>query len=230
MATSTFDPTAPPPNFAFQTQQLMRAYNQSLIALNAKKSNTLSQYGFLPGADYNTSGNIPDYSQINVDPNQQHGIYRDELTTEANMLDASQNGPDRGFSGGVANQAARAAQQAVAGRQNTFQQNLQQTLGGFNQEAGGDLFNYQQANREVSNNATDYAGQEAAWRALNATSAPSTVSIPGASGGGSTSIKPVQVISPLNDTGGAKAAAAARSAGTAPTTKYNTFAGLGHNT
>lgn len=208
----------------------MRLYNQNLIGLNQKKSNTLSQYGFLPGADYNTSGNIPDYSQINVDPNQQHGIYRDELTTEANMLDASDNGPDRGFTGGVSNQAKRAAQQAVAGRQNTFQQNLQQTLGGFNQEASSDLFNYQQGNREISNNALDYAGQFAAWQALNSTGTPSTVSIPGASGGGSTSIRPVQVISPLNDTGGAKAAAAARSSGTAPTSQYNVFAGLGHNT
>lgn len=227
---AAFDPTMPAPNFAFQTQQLMRLYNQGLIGLNAKKGNTMAQYGFLNTPDYNTSGNVGDFSNIQVDPNQQHGLYRDELTTEANMLDSAENGPDRGFSGGVSNQASRAAQQAVAGRQNTFQQNLQQTLGGFNQEAGNDLFNYSQGNREVSNNAADYAGQEAAWRALNATSAPTTASVPGASGGGTTSIRPITVISPLNDTGGAKAAAAARSAGTAPTTKYNVFAGLGHNT
>lgn len=193
-SSSTFDPTQVAPSWDEQRNALMRAYNQNLIQLNASKNNTMNQYGFLNTPDYNTAGNIGDFSNLQVNPNSQHGLYRDELTTEANMLDASQNGPSRGFTGGVANQAQRAAQQAVAGRQNTFQQNLQQTLGGFNQTAGNDLFNYQEGATGISNNARDYAGSEALWRATNNTS----VSVPGASGGGSTPIQPVNV-TPLSN-------------------------------
>lgn len=229
-SSSTFDPTQIAPNWDAQKSALMRLYNQNLIGLNAKKNNTLAQQGLLNTPDYNTTGNIPDFGSLQVNPNSQYGGYRDELLTEANMLDSADNGPDRGFSGGVANQAKRVAQQAVGQRQSSYQQSLQQTLGGFNLEAGQDQFNYNEGITGISNNARDYAGSQALWAATNATSAPATASVPGASGGGTTSINPIQVISPLNDTGGAKAAAAARSAGTAPTNKYNVFANLGHQT
>lgn len=230
MATAaTFDPTQIAPAWEDQRNSLMRIYNQNLINLNLKKNQTLSQQGLLPTQDYNTSGNIPDFGSLNVDPNSQFGGYRNELKSEADMLDAAQGGPDRGFGvgGGVSNQASRAAQQAVGARQSSYQQSLQQTLGNFNNEASNDLFSYQQGSNDISNNARDYAANEALWRATNATAAPTTAVVPGASGGGSTSIRPIQVISPLNDTGGAKAAAAARSG---ITTAYNVFGNLGHNT
>src|SRR5882672_323942 len=179
---TAFDPTQIAPDWGAQKDTLNRMYQQGLINLNARKGNLFSQQGFLNNGAYNTNGNSLDFSNLQVDPNQQFGGYRNELTSEANMLDQAQNGPDRGFSGGLANQASRYAQQAVQGRQTAYQQNLQQELGGLNQEAANQSFNYGEGIRNVNQNATEYAGGQALWAATNAT-APYVV--PGASGGGS---------------------------------------------
>lgn len=180
---ATFDPTQIAPDWDFQRQQLARNYQQGLINLNAQKNNLFAQYGFLNSPDFTTSGQPVDFSNLQVDPNQQYGAYRNELKTEADALDAAQNGPSRGFSGGLSNQAYRAAQQAVGARQTAFQQNLQQNLGNLNLSAGNQNFNYQQGMNQVGADQAQYAGSQALWQALNPT-APATV--PGASGGGST--------------------------------------------
>ena len=180
---AVFDPTQIAPNWNAQRDALNRMYQQGLINLNAKKGNLLAQYGFQNTPDYTTSGNIGDFSNLQVDPNQQYGAYRNELTSEANALDAADNGPDRGFSGGLANQAGAYAKRAVASRQAGFMQNLQQQLGGLNQEAGNDQFNYNEGNQGISDNAKQYAGSQALWQAMQPT-APAPVA--GISGGGST--------------------------------------------
>lgn len=168
----------------------MRAYNSGLINLNASKNQYFANQGLLNPGDYTTSGNSVDFSKLSVDPNQQFGGYRNELKTEADMLDAADNGPDRGFSGGLSQQAARTAQQAVGARQTSYQQNLQSTLGNYNQAASNDLFNYQEGSSQISSNAKEYAANEALWQATNPTAAPGSYVVPGSSGGGSTPIKP----------------------------------------
>lgn len=186
---AAYDPTQIAPDWQAQKDALSRAYNQGLINLNSKKGNLFSQYGFLNNGSYNTSGNSLDFANLSVDPNQQHGAYRDELKTEADALDAAQNGPDRGFSGGLSNQASAYAKQAVQGRQTAFQQNLQQQLGGLNLEAGNDSFNYNEGITGINQNATEYAANQALWQATNPTG---SYVVPGASGGGSTPTTPVQ--------------------------------------
>lgn len=187
---SYFDSTQIAPDWDAQKAALGRMYQQGLINLNAKKGNLMAQYGFKNTADYTNNGQTQDFSNLQVDPNQEYGAYRNELKTEADMMDAADNGPDRGFSGGLANQAASFAKKAAAGRQTGFMQNLQQQLGGFNLEAGNDQFNYNEGMGQISANATQYAGSEALWRATQATAAAPVV-VPGASGGGSTPIKPM---------------------------------------
>lgn len=188
-----FDPTQISPDFDAQRQALARAYQAGLINLNAKKGSLMSQYGFLNNGSYDASGKGLDFSNLQVDPNQQHGAYRDELQSEANMLDAAQNGPDRGFSGGLSNQASQYAKQAVQGRQTTFQQSLQQQLGNYNQEAGTQAFNYGEGLQGVAQSQAEYAGGEALWAATNPTGA---YTVPGASGGGSTPITPQPIAQP----------------------------------
>lgn len=188
---AVFDPTQIAPDWDAQRKALGRMYSQGLINLNAKKNNTMAQYGFLNTPDFSQGGGNVDFSNLQVDPNQQYGAYRNELKSEADMMDAADNGPDRGFSGGLANQAGDYAKKAAAARQSGFMQNLQQTLGGFNQEAGNDQFQYNEGLNDVSTNATQYAGSEALWRATNPTGGQA--SVPGASGGGTTPIKPVAV-------------------------------------
>jgi hypothetical protein len=191
---TAFDPTQIAPDWDAQKATLNRMYNQGLINLNAKKGNLMSQYGFLNKGNFDTSGNAVDFANLQVDPNQEYGAYRNELRDEANTLDAAQNGPDRGFSGGLANQASRTAQQAVKARQTGFQQNLQQQLGGLNTEAGNDFFNYNEGLAGVDTNQKEYAGGEGLWRALNETAAPpAPVVVPGASGGGRTPLTPQAV-------------------------------------
>ncbi len=184
---TAFDPAQIAPDWQSQKDALSRAYQQGLINLNARKGNLMSQYGFLNNGSYDTSGNALDFANLSVDPNQQYGAYRNELKSEADQLDAADNGPDRGFSGGLSNQAKRTAQQAVQGRQTAFQQNLQQQLGNLNLDAGNQSFNYGEGIRNVNQNATEYAGGQALWQAANPTG---SYVVPGASGGGSTPIKP----------------------------------------
>lgn len=190
-----FDPTSIAPDWDAQKSALNRMYQAGLINLNAKKGNLFSQQGFLNNGSYNTSGNSLDFSNLQVDPNQQFGGYRNELKSEADMLDSADNGPDRGFSGGVANQARRTAQQAVNSRQTAYQQNLQSQLGNLNLEAGNQSFNYGEGIRGVDTNAKEYAGSAALWAATNATA---SYVVPGASGGGSTPIKPQTAAGPFS--------------------------------
>lgn len=194
---ATYDPTQAAPNFGAQQAALMRAYQSGIISLNASKGNYFAQQGLLNTGNYTTAGgDQQNFANLQVDPLQEHGGYRDELKAEADMLDASENGPDRGFSGGLANQAKATAQRAVAGRQTRYQQNLQQTLGNLNLQAGQLGNDYAANYNQIGANAADYASQQALWQGTNDTSAPAapqTYSVPGASGGGSTPLTPQAV-------------------------------------
>ncbi len=190
-----FDPYSIAPDWQAQKDTLKRMYDQGLINLNAKKGNMMAQYGFQNQGAYGSDGKPLDFSNIQVDPNQQHGLYRDELKTEADMMDAADNGPSRGFSGGLANQASNAAKFAAQGRQTRFQQQLQQGLGGLNLEAGNQSFAYGEGIRSVDDNAKEYGANQALWQATNPTG---SYVVPGASGGGSVATTPSGGATPLS--------------------------------
>lgn len=193
MANNAYDPFSIAPDWDAQKEALHRAYKQGLINLDAKKGNLFAQQGLKNKGSYSSDGRAIDFSNLEVDPNQEHGGYRDELKTEADMLDAADNGPSRGFSGGVANQAARTAKIAVAGRQNSYQQNLQQALGNMNMEAGNQAFNYAEGVGGINQNAAEYGANQAAYNLLNA-----PIVVPGASGGGSVPTTPSGGATPLS--------------------------------
>lgn len=185
---AAYDPLQISPDFNAQKQALARAYNSGLINLNASKNQLFANQGLLNPGDYTNSGNSIDFSKLSVDPNSQYGGYRDELQTEADMLDkADEAGSGRGFSGGLSQQASRTARQAVGSRQTAYQQNLQSQLGNLNLQAGNQNFQYNEGITGVNNNAAEYGANAALWQGLNPTAA---YSVPGASGGGSTPIKP----------------------------------------
>ena len=190
-----FDPYSIAPDWQAQRDTLNRAYQQGLINLNAKKGNMMAQYGFQNKGIYGNNGNSLSFSDLEVDPNQQHGLYRDELKTEADMLDRADNAPSRGFSGGLANQASNAAKFAAQGRQTQFQQQLQQGLGGLNQEAGNLLFGVNEGQEAISQNAGEYGANQALWQATNPTG---SYVVPGASGGGSVATTPSGGATPLS--------------------------------
>jgi hypothetical protein len=190
---AAYDPASIAPDWAAQRDALARAYKQGLIGLNSSKNSLFAQQGLLNSADYTTDGKPVDFSSIQVDPNQQYGGYRNELDVEADAMDAADNGPSRGFSGGLANQASAAAKRYAQGRQVQYQQGLQQQLGNFNQQAGNQSFQYGEGLTQIGNNAKEYAANEQAWRLLNAPS-----QVPGASGGGSTPITPMGSAAPLS--------------------------------
>lgn len=190
-----FDPYSVAPDWQSQRDALNRAYQQGLINLNAKKGNIFAQQGFLNTGTYGNNGNSLDFSNLQVDPNQEHGGYRDELKSEADMLDQADNGPDRGFSGGLSQQASAAAKKAVASRQTGYQQNLQQTLGGLNMESNNLLFNVNEGQQAITDNAREYAANEALWQATNPTG---SYVVPGASGGGAVPITPSGGSTPLS--------------------------------
>lgn len=120
---------------------------------------------------------------VNKDNKSGFGGYRDELTAEANAMDAADNRPNRGFTGGLSNQARAAAQQAVARSQNQFTQGYNQFAGGFNvagQQSQGDT---NQSLGGILQNQAEYKSNEALWQ-----STIPTEYTPGISGGGSTPV------------------------------------------
>lgn len=194
---TAYDPYSIAPDFAGQKGALLKAYQSGLLSLNATKDNIFAQQGLLNTGNYSTAGgDQQSFANLQVDPNQQYGGYRNELQTEANMLDAADNGPDRGFGGPLTNQAKATAQKAVGARQTAYQQNLQQTLGNLNLQAGQLGNNYAEGYNQVGTNAAEYAANQALWQGMNPTAAPEapqTYSVPGASGGGSTPLTPQAV-------------------------------------
>lgn len=218
-----FDPYAMTPNWAAQGGDVVNAWKQAIAKLNFQKNTVMDKYGFKSEGDVNpqwveynpdgtvkgvgATGGMTGVNQINdfVGKDNQTGIggFRDELTAEANMMDAADNGPSRGFSGGLSNQAGAAARQAATRAQQGFTQGYNQFAAGVNQ-SGLETTNSANTNiGTITQNQTDWASNEAAWQST----IPSYTA--GVSGGGTTPI-------------GAKGAAvnAARSMGYGVNTGY----------
>lgn len=200
---AAFDPYGIQPDWATQGGDVVGAWKQALAKLNFQKNTIMDKYGFksegnvdVGSVSYNPDGTVQGVTakggmtganQINdfVGKDNQSGIggFRDELTAEANMMDAADNGPSRGFSGGLSNQAGAAARQAATRAQQGFTQ-------GYNQFAAG----VNQSGLETTNNANSNLGvigqNQANWAANQAafysTLPASTAYTPGVSGGGAT--------------------------------------------
>lgn len=203
---AAFDPYAISPDFASQGGDVVTAWQRALAKLNFDKNNVLQKYGFGQQGDLSGSGNLnPDgtYKSTNLsgglnavgnisgfvgmDNKSGQGAYRDELTAEANALNVADNGPNRGFSGGLANQAKAAAQLAVNRSQSQFTQGYNQFTGGFNiagQQSQGEA---NQSLGGILRNQAEYKANEALWQStLPAPVDPNTTYTPGISGGGAT--------------------------------------------
>lgn len=201
--TTQFDPYGIAPDFAGQGSGVVTAWQRALAKLNLNKNQAMQQYGFNSTGDFAGSGNMnPDGTFgstgltgglnavngisdfVSMDNKTGQGGYRNELTAEANALDAADNGPDRGFSGGLANQAHAAAQRAVTASQSQFTQ-------GYNQFAGNFNIAGQQSQGEANAGLTGILADQANWGANEAmwqSSIPVDTYTPGVSGGGSTPI------------------------------------------
>lgn len=204
---AAFDPYGISPDFAGQGSQAVTAWQQALAKLNFQKNNVMDKYGFtsvgngdISGtAQYNTDGTaksvnatgglngvngISDFAAM--DNKSGYGGFRDELNSESAALDAANNGPSRGFSGGLSNQAAAAAQQAVARSQQGFTQGYNQFASGFDQAGLESTNSTNSGLGTILQNQAEYGAQEAAWQSSIPAAAPTYT--PGVSGGGSTPI------------------------------------------
>lgn len=211
---TAFDPYGIQPDFAGQGTGVLTAWQRALNKLNLNKNMALQQYGFNAAGDLagegvmNSDGTfrstnmggglnaVKDISDFaSMDNKSGRGGFRNELTNEANLLDATDNGPDRGFTGGLANQAHAAAQRAVTSSQQQFTEGYNQFAGNFNiagQQSQGE------ANAGLSGILADQANwgvQEAMWQST----IPTDTYTPGVSGGGSTPIGAKSVSSIINN-------------------------------
>jgi len=196
-----FDPYAGQPNWQQQGTDVLSAWQRALANLNFQKTNVMSKYGFNNEGDFSGSGNLnPDgtYKDTNLtggmagvtnfsefagkDNKSGQGGFRDELNMENDALTAADNAAgSRGFSGGLANQAKTAAQNAVNRSQFQFTQGYNQFAGGFNIAGQNSQADTNQQFGSILQNQTEYKAGEAAWQS----SLPKDV-VSGISGGGST--------------------------------------------
>lgn len=201
MATQ-FDPYGIAPDWAAQGGDVVTAWQRALAKFNLGKNNTLQQYGFNQEGDFSGSGNLnPDgtYASTNLsgglnavgsfdqfankDNKSGFGGFRDELNAENTMLANADNGPNMGYSGGLANQRKAAAQAAVNNRQNQFTQGYNQFAGNFNIAGQDSQAATNTGLSGILRDQTNWNANEAAWRAT----IPAEVAYtPGVSGGGST--------------------------------------------
>lgn len=198
---AAFDPYQIKPDFQGQSSQVVTAYQQALARMNYQKNSALQQYGFNASGDLSGSGNmysdgtfananlsgglagvngISDFAAM--DNKSGFGGFRDELNNEANALDKADSGPDRGFSGGLANQAHAAAQQAVNRSQNQFTQGYNQFAGNFNIGAQGAQQQTNQSLQSILGAQAEWGANESLWQSTLPTYTA------GISGGGSTPI------------------------------------------
>lgn len=197
-----FDPYGIQPDWAQQGSDQVTAWQQALAKLNYQKNSVLDRYGFTSegnvtgSAQYNPDGTVKSATAaggltgvnditgfVGKDNKTGYGGFRDELTSEANMMDAASNGPSRGFSGGLANQASSAAKAAAQRMQQGFTQGYNQFAAGVNQ-SGLEATNSVNTNLgSILQNQTNWGANEAAWR-----STLPTVYTAGVSGGGSTPV------------------------------------------
>lgn len=199
---AAFDPYGIAPDFASQGGDVVAAWKQALDKLNFQKNTIMDKYGFksegnvgVDSVTYNPDGTVQGVkanggmtgvNQINdfVGKDNQSGIggFRDELTAEANMMDAANNGPSRGFSGGLSNQAGAAARQAATRAQQGFTQGYNQFAAGVNQSGLETTNSANSSLGVIGQNQANWAANQAAWQ--------STIPAytPGISGGGATPI------------------------------------------
>ncbi len=200
---TAFDPTQASPDFHNIGESAVTAWQQALARLNFQKNTVMDKYGFSHAGDltqggvsyngaHNASGvnttggvsNVGDFSQFaGLDNLTGSGGFRDELMAENNALNAADNRPDRGFTGGLSNQAKAAAQMAVKRSQQNFTTGYNTFGSGINQ-AGADAGNT--TNLALGTNNADqaqYAGSEGLWRA---TLPVEQTYVAGISGGGTT--------------------------------------------
>lgn len=107
------------------------AYQQALAALNAKRSGTLRQYGYLGDID-STSGTV---KNVRVDPTNPYGALQSLLRSSALASEDARDAAEaRGLHGGLAHKAESRVRYEHGRQSAALGSSLTSTLGGYQQE------------------------------------------------------------------------------------------------
>ena len=126
-----------------------RAYEQALSQINSQRSQTLQQYGFMPGADGNAV----------IDPSNPYGLMQQTYLTNQQEADTLEQGArSRGFSGaGLGQQGVNAGRVAEGARLFGVGQQMLGAITGLSQQQAGAQYNLDNATLQNREGSTQYA-------------------------------------------------------------------------
>lgn len=126
-----------------------RAYEQALSQINSQRSQTLQQYGFMPGADGNAV----------IDPSNPYGMLQQTYLTNQQEADSLEQGArSRGFSGsGLGQQGVNAGRVAEGARLFDVGQRMLGSITDLSQQQAGAQFNLDTAALQNREGSTQYA-------------------------------------------------------------------------